>query len=45
MSIGKVKEIAIFVASVAAAYGAMYYMQKKQGWKVPVVGPYLPGGH
>ena len=37
------KEKALFVASVAAAFAAIYAFQKHV-YEIPVVGAYLPGG-
>jgi len=37
------KEYAMLVAKVAAAYAVIYAFQKHV-YKVPVVGDYLPGG-
>jgi hypothetical protein len=40
---GSIKDKAMFAASVAAVIAAIWYVQEKH-FKVPVVGPYLPGG-
>ena len=37
------KEKLMFVAEVAVAFAAIYAFQKHV-YKVPVIGPYLPGG-